>query len=213
MEENTTPKRTYQKHKTDKKVSVVHFLNKKVKAKLIEDIPSYPLYFRLNYNRTNTTIKSIILGYFNENSLKEDSTKVLINVESNFLSTCYHSLKSFDPDYGFTQFNEFYKELSKIILDNYEPMGSTTAINNIKSLCEGDDELKEVLLNFYINQVRNNKNNYDFYGYVSAYLMTFEDIFKDPELLSFDPKKFLKLASIQMQKFKAEIISKKEGQI
>lgn len=209
MEENTTPKRTYQKHKTDKKVSVVHFLNKKVKAKLIDDIPSYPLYFRLNYNRTNTTIKSIILGYFNENSLKEDVTKALINIESNFLSTCYYSLKSFNPDFGFTQFNEFYKELSKIILDNYEPMGSKTAIDNIKSLWEGDDELKELLLKFHLKQIKNNKNNFDFYGYISACLMSFEDIFKDPELLSFDPKKFLRLASIQMQKLKAEMIFKK----
>ncbi len=211
MEENTTPKRTYQKHKTDKKVSVVHFLNKKVKAKLIDDIPSYPLYFRLNYNRTNTTIKSIILGYFNENSVKEDTIKVLINIESNFLSTCYHSLKSSNPDYGFTQFNELYKGLSKIILDTYEPMGSKMAIDSLQFLWDGDNELKELLLKIYLKQLKNNKNNTTFYGYVSACLMKFEEAFENEELLNFDQEKFLQLVSKEMQNLKAKIILKKEG--
>lgn len=211
MEENKTPKRTYQKHKTDKKVSVVHFLNKKVKSKLIKGVPSYPLYFRLNYNRTNTTIKSIILGYFNENNLKEKVIGILIKIEARFLSTCYHSLKSFNPDFGFTQFNEFYKELSKIILDNFEPMSSKTAINELKLFWEGDDELKELLLKFHTKQLKNNKNSYEFYGYISACLTVFEDIFIDPELLSFDPERFLRLASKHMQKVKSDIILKNEG--
>ena len=204
MEENTTPKRTYQKHKTDKKVSVVHFLNKKVKAKLMDELPSYPLYFRLNYNRTNTTIKSIILGYFNENNLKGDDIKFLIKSESQFLSTCYQLLESSTSDFGFTQFNEFYKKLSKIILDNYEPMGSQTAINNIKPLWEGDDELKDLLLKYHIKNIKNNKNNSDFYGYILACLMGFIELFKDPEILPFDQEKFLKLLSKVMQNSKTE---------
>lgn len=206
MEEHTTPKRTYQKHKTDKKVSVVHFLNKKVKAKLIDDIPSYPLYFRLNYNRTNTTLKSVVLGYFNENSLNDVVTKILIKSESQFLSTCYQLLKSSTSDFGFPQFNKFYKQFSEIILDAYEPMGLKTAMKNSAFLWEDDTELKELILKHHIKRIKNSDNIQDFNGYILSCLMKFEELLKDPEILPFDQEKFLKLLSKVMQSLKAEII-------
>lgn len=52
-------KRTYQKHKTEKKVSIVHFINHQLKPKKnTNDI--YPIYLRITVKRQTTNIKSLL---------------------------------------------------------------------------------------------------------------------------------------------------------
>lgn len=61
METTEKPKRTYQKHKTEKKITVKHYVNTNFKQTENElGFTQYPVYVQVTYNRKNTKFKSKI---------------------------------------------------------------------------------------------------------------------------------------------------------
>ena len=56
-------KRTYQKHKTEKKITVKHYFQKTVKGKDQLNELAYPVYMQVIYMRKTTTIKSRIKSF------------------------------------------------------------------------------------------------------------------------------------------------------
>lgn len=60
MEIMEVTKRTYQKHKTEKKITVKHYLNTSIKEYDEIGDKIYPIYVQVTYNRKNTKFKSKI---------------------------------------------------------------------------------------------------------------------------------------------------------
>lgn len=60
METTEKPKRTYQKHKTEKKITIKHYVNSDVKVDDSSDYTMYPVYVQVTYNRKNTKFRSNI---------------------------------------------------------------------------------------------------------------------------------------------------------
>jgi hypothetical protein len=67
METEVKPKRTYQKHKTEKKITVKHYLNKKIIEYDEVGRRLYPLYVFVTYNRKTTSFRSHLKGSYDEN--------------------------------------------------------------------------------------------------------------------------------------------------
>ncbi|MEA5457930.1 hypothetical protein VB796_02725 [Arcicella sp. LKC2W] len=60
METTQKPKRTYQKHKTEKKITVKHYVNTNIEVKNEIGDSIYPVYVQVTYKRKNTKFKSKI---------------------------------------------------------------------------------------------------------------------------------------------------------
>ena len=60
-------KRTYQKHKTEKKITVKHYVNTDVKVDDESGYTMYALYIQVTYNRKNTKFRSNIPFSLSEN--------------------------------------------------------------------------------------------------------------------------------------------------
>lgn len=68
------------------KITVTHYLNKKLKSEIIDEIEKFPLYIRVSANRSNKRMRSILLfGYYSEIDLLEKQNKYLIDRETKFI--------------------------------------------------------------------------------------------------------------------------------
>jgi hypothetical protein len=110
MEENTTPKRTYQKHKTIGKITIKHF------AKLAKyaDDESYELYIEIIAKKQNTKFYSHI-------QIKETSIEELMEIseherseEKKVLEFIIAGLNIFErDDFKISEINDIYQWLNK----------------------------------------------------------------------------------------------------
>ncbi|MCU0470587.1 MAG: hypothetical protein MUF58_18520 [Arcicella sp.] len=66
METEVKPKRTYQKHKTEKKITVKHYLNTSIKEYDEMGDSIYSVYVQVTYNRKNTKFKSKIPYHYTD---------------------------------------------------------------------------------------------------------------------------------------------------
>ena len=67
MEIMEVTKRTYQKHKTEKKITIKHYVNTDVKVDNDSGFTMYALYVQVTYNRKNTKFRSNIPYSLSEN--------------------------------------------------------------------------------------------------------------------------------------------------
>lgn len=64
------PKRKYQKRNTEKVISVTHYLNTRLKSKLIDGKVCFPLYIMVYHNGQTTTVKSRLDKYVAEDDFE-----------------------------------------------------------------------------------------------------------------------------------------------
>lgn len=121
MEDSKQIKRKYKKHKTSNKFSIKHFLNTKIAPVIIDEKESYPLYVRVVLNRKNNTFRSIVWGYYNDESiLKNESVKSIIKIEQHFLRLTYDELSNYiRPIYNLPEYTALFRatigELNDIV--------------------------------------------------------------------------------------------------
>ncbi len=99
METTEKPKRTYQKHKTEKKFTIKHYLNTYNKeVSDVYDFPLYPVYAQVTYNRRSTRFK----------------TKIQPVTDSEFLENAIPFDEGYLEDYYFNESRkEFDNELAR----------------------------------------------------------------------------------------------------
>ena len=116
-------KRKYQKHKTDRKITLTYMLNTKLKPIFSQEDqekqinPLYPIYIRIGYRRTNTSVKSRITRYCNS----EKELDSVLNESSVFVNQEKEMIKSLiletdvvdDETYNFKKFGEYYQSYSE----------------------------------------------------------------------------------------------------
>ncbi len=163
-----TAKKTYKKHKTGKKISVVHFLNSKVKPNVFDSVLYYPLYVRITKDRKNTTLRSLIWGYFSDEMLKNEKVLHALSLERTYILSLLKGSYENNTELFDAKFQEFsieYRKNSNVLKDvihNFQLKSYLEIFKNyvIKSKGSFDASFYEI---------------FDFYG-----RKTFADIDKDP---------------------------------
>lgn len=119
MEENTTPKRTYQKHKTGYKIAVTYKLNKRLKPLSIINADCYPLYIevrakgKMNFFPSRLGIMLSEKGFNDFNN--SEIGNLFINQECNRIR---NSISTFFEGNDSLTLSNWYEVYSKEILDN-----------------------------------------------------------------------------------------------
>lgn len=122
METTTAPKRTYQKHKTEGKITVKHYLDVRLKPSIHEEKEYYPVYVRVMTKGQTANFKSTtnIITTQNDfdNEFWNDEAKKALQKEVENIITIVKDLKPFErTDFKITELTELYTNLSKPFFD------------------------------------------------------------------------------------------------
>lgn len=150
-------KKTYQKHKTDKKIGINFYLNKNLKGKVLNNREYFPVYYQINFNGMNTKIPAESFGKLGvtEDDFKNDiKVKTILEREKDkkeqLIKNIFEHFKS-----------EYKKELSiKELVDTYhdayvKPISELLHeyLNNCLRIC-----LEE---NIYFNKCKESNTIYE----------------------------------------------------
>ncbi|CAH0996202.1 hypothetical protein EMA8858_02332 [Emticicia aquatica] len=114
-------KRTYKKHKTQKVIGVVAYLNKKLKGKNINNVVFSPVYWQITFNGMNTQIKSESfgqMGVFEPDFYNDIVIIKKIEREKQKIESCILKIiENFENEHGISpkigqiidSYNEIYK--------------------------------------------------------------------------------------------------------
>ncbi|MBD0402924.1 hypothetical protein [Flammeovirga sp. EKP202] len=83
------------------KITVKHYLNKKLKSRLLNNVEHYPLYIQVVYNRKSLRFKSSIAyndGFLNDNDLNMEPLKSFIKIERDNIEKVVKVLSDNDVD-------------------------------------------------------------------------------------------------------------------
>lgn len=147
MEETTTPKRTYQKHKTEYKIAVTYKLNKRLKPLSFYNRDCYPLYIEVRAKGKMNFFPSRLGIMLSEKSFNDFNNSVIgnlfINQECNRIKK---SIGAFFEENDSLTLSNWYEVYSKEILENTVlQYVNTIFANHINRLIEekpDDDETK-----------------------------------------------------------------------
>lgn len=122
METTTTPKRKYQKHKTEGKITVKHYLDVKLKPSIHEGKEYYPVYVRVTAKAQAAQFKSTtnIIATQNDfdNEVWNDEAKKALQKEVENIIAIVKDLKPFErQNFRITELTELYTNLSKPFFD------------------------------------------------------------------------------------------------
>lgn len=178
MEENTTPKRTYQKHKTGYKIAVTYKLNKRLKPSSVYNSACYPLYIEVRAKGKMNFFPSRLGIMLSEKSFNDFNNSeighLFINQECNRIR---NSISTFFEENDSLTLSNWYEVYSKEILDNSVlQYANTIFANRINRLIEeraDDDETKS----YYTLLNETLRTNYIDYG-ILVQLFSFLELVK-----------------------------------
>lgn len=165
MEENTTPKRTYQKHKIGYKIATTYKLNKRLKPSSFYNHDCYPLYIEVRAKGKMNFFPSRLGIMLSEKSFsdfsKSEIGNLFINQECNRIKK---SISAFFEENDSLTLSNWYEVYSREILENsVSQYANTLFANRINRLIEEkttDDETK----NYYTFLNERLRINYSDYG-------------------------------------------------
>jgi hypothetical protein len=113
-------KKTYQKHKMDGVISILHLENSKLKPKMYDNIPYFPLYVRITVKQKVTTIKSNISMVFHVGAIntldKNSDNYKLINYDKRIIEKIIEYYNPFQREnFKISEVSKRYAELSTMI--------------------------------------------------------------------------------------------------
>lgn len=93
------------------KLTIKHFLNEKLKPIIIGDKKEYPVYVQITHKRHVQQIKSLLLGYMNEEKFDTDETLYIIRRETQIIESLYNYAESIITDYDIRKMSVTTREL------------------------------------------------------------------------------------------------------
>ncbi|MBQ6956128.1 MAG: hypothetical protein IJP80_05895 [Bacteroidales bacterium] len=126
------------------KLTIKHFLNKKLKPIVIGENCEYPVYVQIVHKRHVQQIKSLLLGYMDEISFERKKTHYLIHRETELIERLYEYAESIISDFDIRKMSvttrellEWYtKPLNSIITEESPYKKLTDFIEMISTLTE-----------------------------------------------------------------------------
>lgn len=126
------------------KLTIKHFLNKKLKPIVIGENCEYPVYVQIVHKRHVQQIKSLLLGYMDEISFERKKTHYLIHRETELIERLYEYAESIISDFDIRKMSvttrellEWYtKPLNSIIMEESPYKKLTDFIEMISTLTE-----------------------------------------------------------------------------
>ncbi len=136
-----TQKRTYQKHKTEKKIRVEHFVFKKGKFVVSEQTgePLYPVFIQIATRNQITTVKSRANVFTNDKLLEADLKRseyieFIENEKAIIERTLREANYDTNPDFKLTDWSDWYREAIARTVDDW--VNSRTKTEVLKQLYE-----------------------------------------------------------------------------
>lgn len=168
MGENTTPKRTYQKHKTGYKIAVEYKLNKKLKPEIFqheeEEVNLYPLYIEVRAKGKVTFFRSRLQIKFSDKKfeeflnssagnlfINEEKSRIIKSVSNFFLQNQAYSLSEWFETYSY--------EIYSNTISNYTNKILAKQITKLVEQ-EATNEYDKMLYTFLNEQLQLDYQNY-----------------------------------------------------